>query len=106
MDLSAGHGVLCVCESEAFAGDSVMNAPTTCVEKTCDNVNCGVGASCYPRSDGGYVCRCDDAYHADEAANGARLECVERTCENVGFSNPNNCGDHAMCSDLGPGKGV
>ena len=34
MDLSTGHGILCVCESEAFAGVSVENAPASCIEKT------------------------------------------------------------------------
>ncbi|MEC7261748.1 MAG: hypothetical protein VXV71_04890, partial [Candidatus Thermoplasmatota archaeon] len=39
-------GVECSCEG-AFKGATVVNAPATCIEKTCDDASCGSTASCF-----------------------------------------------------------
>ena len=94
----------------AFDGEEVANAPTLCVEKTCENVNCGARASCSEMDEGdGFQCSCDSEYKLSTVWNSDQLTCEQRTCTNPGFSDAvetNNCGDFATCRNLPDGYGV
>ena len=68
------------------------------MERTCDEVDCGVGAFCRSSTSGdGYECVCDAAYIPNVAQNEA-VSCTERTCSNIG-SDINSCGANAVCND-------
>ncbi|MEC8106645.1 MAG: hypothetical protein VX115_02775, partial [Candidatus Thermoplasmatota archaeon] len=81
---------------EGFVGVTRTNERTTCVENTCDGVDCGVGAFCRSSSSGnGYECVCDEA-HIGSVTQNEHATCTERTCANLGFT---DCGANAQCTD-------
>ena len=93
--------------SKSVDGDSVMNAPASCVERSCESATCGIGSTCSDANlNDGYKCGCNASYHGDDVWNNEAV-CTERICNETGFLSGNSCGDHTDCEEIeGNGQGI